>query len=41
MRINRSDPYQTLLVPDIAIGTEQNERFLLVGGSDNVVVSKR
>lgn len=40
MRINRSDPYKTLLVPDIAIGTEQNERYLLVVGKDNVVVSK-
>jgi RND family efflux transporter MFP subunit len=40
MRINRSDPYHTLLVPDIAIGTEQNERFVLVAGPDNTVVSK-
>jgi RND family efflux transporter MFP subunit len=40
MRINRSDPYKTLLVPDVAIGTEQNERYVLVVGKDNVVVSK-
>jgi len=40
MRINRSDPYHTLLVPDIAIGTEQNERFVLVVGADNTVASK-
>jgi membrane fusion protein, multidrug efflux system len=40
MRINRSNPYQTLLVPDVAIGTEQNERFLLVVDKDNTVVSK-
>jgi RND family efflux transporter MFP subunit len=41
MRINGSGPYKTLLVPDLAIGTEQNERFVLVVGPDNVVSSKR
>jgi multidrug efflux system membrane fusion protein len=41
MRINGSGPYQTLLVPDMAIGTQQNERYLLVVGPDNVVASRR
>jgi RND family efflux transporter MFP subunit len=40
MRINRSNPYQTLLIPDIAVGTEQSERYLLVVDKDNVVSSK-
>jgi RND family efflux transporter MFP subunit len=41
MRVNGSAPYKTLLVPDLAIGTEQNERFLLVVGPDNVVSSRK
>jgi membrane fusion protein, multidrug efflux system len=41
MRINGSGPYKTLLVPDMAIGTQQNERYLLVVGPDNVVSSRR
>jgi hypothetical protein len=40
MRIARGVPYKTLLVPDQAIGAQQSERFLLVVGADNVVVSK-
>ena len=41
MRITGSGPYQTLLVPDLAVGTEQNERFLLLVGADNVVTSRK
>jgi len=41
LRITGSGPYQTLLVPDVAVGSEQNERFLLVVGSDDVVASRR
>ena len=41
MRINGSGAYKTLLVPDMAIGTEQNERFLLVVGPDNIVSSRK
>ena len=40
MRLTNSKPYQTLLIPDIAVGTEQNERFVLVLGKDNVVESR-
>jgi RND family efflux transporter MFP subunit len=41
MRINGGGSYKTLLVPDLAIGTEQNERFLLVVGPDNTVSSRK
>jgi RND family efflux transporter MFP subunit len=41
MRIPGSAPYQALLIPDVAIGTEQNERFVLVVGADNTVQSRR
>lgn len=40
MRIAGSDPYETLLVPDAAVGAEQTERFLLVVGNDNVVETR-
>ncbi|MDB6138814.1 MAG: Efflux transporter, family, subunit [Verrucomicrobiaceae bacterium] len=40
MRITNSKPYQTLLIPDIAVGTEQNERFVLVVGKDDMVETK-
>ena len=39
-RIARGEAYKTLLVPDKAVGTEQTERYLLVVGKDDVVVSK-
>ncbi len=32
MRLTGTGPYDALLVPDVAIGTEQSERFLLVVG---------
>ena len=35
MRIPGSGRYQTLLVPDQAIGTDQDRRFVMVVGSDN------
>ena len=41
MRITNSKPYQAILIPDIAVGTEQNERFVLVLGKDNVVESRK
>ncbi len=41
MRITGSGPYQTLLVPDVAVGAEQNERYLLVVGDDNVLTTKK
>lgn len=41
MRINGSAPYKTLLVPDLAIGTEQNERFVLVVEANDLVSSKK
>ena len=41
MRINGGGSYKTLLVPDMAIGTEQNERFLLIVGPDNMVSSQK
>lgn len=37
MRITGSGPYKTLLVPDIAVGAEQNERYLMVVEPDNTV----
>ena len=41
MRITGSGPYQTLLVPDAAVGAEQNERVLMVVGKDDVVASRK
>ena len=40
MQINGSGPYKALLVPDAAIGTTQNQRFLLIVGEGNVVNSR-
>ena len=37
IRIVASPPYRALLVSDRAIGTDQNQRFLLVVGPDNVL----
>ncbi|HEY3898480.1 MAG TPA: efflux RND transporter periplasmic adaptor subunit [Chthoniobacter sp.] len=37
MRITGSGPYKTLLVPDAAVGAEQNERYLYVVGKDDIV----
>lgn len=41
MRINGSGVYKALLIPDASVGTDQNERFVLVAGADGVVQSKR
>ena len=40
MRVAGSDPYQTLLVPDAAVGAEQTDRYLLIVRADNVVESR-
>jgi RND family efflux transporter MFP subunit len=41
MRITGSGPYKTLLVPDIAVGAEQNERYLMVVQKDNTVGTRK
>lgn len=40
IRIPASKPYSTLLVPDVAIGTDQASRFVLTIGPDNMVTRK-
>jgi RND family efflux transporter MFP subunit len=40
IRVNGSGRYQTLLVPDTAIGNDQSERTLLTVDNDNVVVPR-
>ena len=40
VRVPASPPYQALLVPDTALGTEQARRFVLVVGADNMVAMK-
>jgi len=40
MRIEGGSPYKALLVPDEAVGTDQNEHYLLVVDSSNTVRSK-
>jgi RND family efflux transporter MFP subunit len=40
IRVPGSAPYEALLVPDAAIGTEQVRKFVLVVGPDNTVVPK-
>ncbi len=40
IRVPASPPYEGLLVPDAAVGTEQARKFLLVVGPDNVVAQK-
>ncbi|MBC8108022.1 MAG: efflux RND transporter periplasmic adaptor subunit [Anaerolineae bacterium] len=37
VRIPGSGRYKTLLVPDAAVGTDQNQKFLLVAGPDDIV----
>jgi multidrug efflux system membrane fusion protein len=36
-RIPASDHYQALLIPDAAVNTDQDERYLLIVGANNVV----
>ena len=40
VQIAGSAPYEALLVPDPAIGTEQARKFVFVVGADNVVATK-
>jgi RND family efflux transporter MFP subunit len=40
IRVPASPPYEGLLLPDAAIGTEQVRKFVLVVGADNVVAQK-
>lgn len=40
IRIQSSDPYQALVVPDAAIGSEQVRKFVYVVGPDNKVAQK-
>jgi RND family efflux transporter MFP subunit len=40
IRVNGSGRYQTLLVPDTAVGNDQSERTLLVVGKDYVVAPR-
>lgn len=40
LRVPGSAPYQALLVPDVAIGTEQVRKFLFVVGADGTVGQK-
>jgi RND family efflux transporter MFP subunit len=40
VRVPASPPYQALLVPDAALGTEQARRYVLVVGADNTVTMK-
>jgi len=40
VRVPGSPPYEALLVPDAAIGTEQTRKYILTVNADNTVVSK-
>jgi RND family efflux transporter MFP subunit len=40
VRVPGSAPYEALLVPDAAIGTEQTRKFVLAVGADNKVAQK-
>jgi RND family efflux transporter MFP subunit len=40
VRVPGSPPYEALLVPDAAVGTEQTRKFVFVVGSDNKVQQK-
>jgi RND family efflux transporter MFP subunit len=40
VRVPASPPYQALLVPDAAIGSEQTQKYLLVVGADDKVLQK-
>ena len=40
VQVPASPPYDTLLVPDVAIGSEQVRKFVYVVGSDNTVSQK-
>jgi multidrug efflux pump subunit AcrA (membrane-fusion protein) len=36
-RIPASDPYNTLLIPDTAVNSDQDERYLLIVSANNIV----
>src|SRR5262249_33866700 len=40
VQIAGSAPYEAVLVPDAAIGTEQARKYVLVVGADNTVIQK-
>jgi RND family efflux transporter MFP subunit len=40
IRVPGSAPYNALLVPDAAVGTEQIKKFVLAVGADDVAVAK-
>jgi multidrug efflux pump subunit AcrA (membrane-fusion protein) len=40
VRVPGSPPYDGLLIPDAAIGTEQTRKYVLVVGADNKVQQK-
>jgi RND family efflux transporter MFP subunit len=40
VRVPGSPPYEALLVPDAAIGTEQTRKFVLTVNADNTVVPR-
>jgi RND family efflux transporter MFP subunit len=40
VRVPGSPPYEALLVPDAAVGTEQTRKFVLTVSADNTVVPK-
>jgi multidrug efflux pump subunit AcrA (membrane-fusion protein) len=40
VRVPGSPPYEAMLVPDAAIGTEQVRKFVLTVNADDTVVSK-
>lgn len=40
IRLAGSDPYEALVVPDVAVGTEQVKKFVYVVNADNSVVQK-
>jgi RND family efflux transporter MFP subunit len=40
IQVAGSEPYEAVLVPDAAIGTEQARKFVLAVGADNVAVAK-
>jgi multidrug efflux system membrane fusion protein len=41
LRIQASEQYKALLVPDTAVNSDQNSRYLLVLGKDNVIELRR
>ena len=40
VQVPGSAPYQALLLPDVAIGTEQSKKYVLILGGENTVVQR-